>query len=262
VRTVQVCLVGFAVVFLTFASSARAGTTGFGVIERDNSNGTIWGSRVDIGAPSQFNILSNNLALMRVALEIYAGNQADDGIEQVGFEQANSATFDQGCTTGDPGQLKTFYEFKHSGYHGTTSFYNLGYHCGIIANISGGDRTFHVHGYIAGSNYCWRELVGGTTQNQDCSFSGDGVGCNCGSANLAYIGGEIGDDTDCNSNTTITGDYGTPTGSIVWQRTANQFLTSITWNGITTPSGHINTASQWSLDLGDVPSPFISFTTC
>jgi hypothetical protein len=249
--------IALALFLLLFVPSV-ASANGLGIIRRSDSNGTIWGTRVDIGAPSQFNILSSNFGLMRIALQI---NPADPGLEQIGFGQWNGLGMDY-CATSDPGQLKTYWEYKHSGYSATNSFYYGGYVCGIISNISGGDRTFNVHGYVASGNHCYDELLNGSTQNEDCSYSGDGVGCNCDSAYEAYIGGEIADQSQCNGNTSINGHYGTTQGSIPWQRTADQIGGTVNWNPVNAYSSTRDDGGQWNLNKADVPNPYMYFSTC
>ncbi len=206
---------------------ATALANGFGFAYVQNSSLTLEGTRSAIASPSSFNILPGNFGLMRVVAEKDT-TSSGSGLIQVGFGQFNDIQFDQGCTFGDPGQLKQYWEIKPLSTSGTN------YTCGIIGNIGAEEDTYRVQRSGTGVQM-WGAYIGSNRYtNSDINFD---------EATYVAAGGEIADATNFNGSTAISGHYAY-NGGQVWQR-VDDVAGSGTWTTISSATGAENSPHQW-----------------
>ena len=105
------------------------------------------------------------------------------------------------------GQLKLLWEYKITG-SGTS------YHCGLIGNTNGSRETLRVQRTTSGSGW-WAGFVNGSF------YINKALGV--AQSEEIQIGGELGDGTNTNGNTTVCANYGSGTSPTPWQRTADVF---------------------------------------
>ncbi len=171
--------------WMVLVSDAVASNNSLGLDYVNNSFVTLRGLRSDVNPPAQYNILTQNFGLESVRM------QDPGAFMQVGIIQFNSLSIDPEMCTGPAGQLKLLWEYKITG-SGTS------YHCGLIGNTNGSRETLRVQRTTSGSGW-WAGFVNGSF------YINKALGV--AQSEEIQIGGELGDGTNTNGNTTVCANY-------------------------------------------------------
>lgn len=159
---------------------------------------------------------------------------------QVGIIQFNGTSIDPEMCTGPPGQLKLIWEYVIT---------PNAFHCGEIGNTDGSRQTLRVQRTTSGSGW-WAGFVNGTF------YINKALGV--AQAEEIQIGGELGDGTHTNGNTTVCANYGSGTNATPWQRTASVYdgTGDTSWTTVHERSGVIRDgpgSANWVIDAPPTP---------